>query len=98
MGYFSDNSPESFDEEHLVVARFFEHMLKVADDNCHEICEMDTPRVVQNKGFDELFDNEDSAVKVVGVGIYPILSLFNNCCDVNTLKYHLKSVKWIRLE
>ena len=26
--------------------------------------------------------------QVVGVGIYPILSLFNNCCDVNTLKYH----------
>ena len=44
MGYFSDNSPESFDEEHQVVARFLEHMLKVADDNCHEICEMDTPR------------------------------------------------------
>ena len=41
-----------------------------------------------SKSFDELFDNDSSPINVVGVAIYPKISLFNNSCDVNTFKYH----------
>ena len=88
MEFFANNDPSVFEEEHLVVGRFLEHFLRVADDNCHEICELVKPRVTKDKSFDELFDGNDSAVSVVGVGIFPTISLFNNCCDVNTLKFH----------
>jgi len=88
MEFFANNDPSVFEEEHLVVGRFLEHFLRVADDNCHEICELVKPRLTRDKSFDELFDGNDSAVSVVGVGIFPTISLFNNCCDVNTLKFH----------
>ena len=90
MNYFSVNDEDILDDDHLIVGRFIEHFLRVADDNCHEICEVDTIRNISGKSFDELFDSseEDGVVRVVGVGIYPTLSLFNNSCDVNTTKYH----------
>ena len=88
MEYFANNDLTILEEEHLIVGRFLDHFLRVADDNCHEICELDQPRIIKDKSFDELFDGADSAVKVVGVGIFPTISLFNNCCDVNTFKYH----------
>lgn len=88
MKYFTNNDPSTLHEEHLTVARFLDHFLRVADSNCHEVCELDTPATTAGKTFDELFDSEDSAVAVVGVAIYPTMSLFNNSCDVNTLKYH----------
>ena len=91
MNYFTNNDRNTVNEEHLIVGRFLEHFLRIADDNCHEICELDTPKVTKDKSFDELFDTDDSAVSVVGVGIYPTISLFNNCCDVNTFKYHVGS-------
>ena len=89
LKFFSDNSPASLDNEHLIIGRFIDHFLRVADDNCHEICQLDKPAVVAGKSFDELFEGEESVIKVVGVAIYPRISLFNNSCDVNTFKYHL---------
>ena len=89
LKYFSDNSLDSLDTEHLIIARFLDHFLRIADDNCHEICQLDRPAVVAGKSFDELFEGEDSVIRVVGVAIYPRISLFNNSCDVNTFKYHL---------
>ena len=91
LEYFSDNSPTSLDSEHLIIARFIDHFLRIADDNCHEICQLDKPAVVAGKSFDELFEGEESVIRVVGVAIYPRISLFNNSCDVNTFKYHLGS-------
>jgi len=88
MFYFENNQEEAFDDEHIVVGKFICHFLKIADDNCHEVCELAVPKSADTKSFDELFDDEDSAINVVGVAIYPKISLFNNCCDVNTFKYH----------
>ena len=88
LKYFSDNSPASLDSEHLTIGRFIDHFLRIADDNCHEICQLEKPAVVAGKSFDELFEGEESVIRVVGVAIYPRISLFNNSCDVNTFKYH----------
>jgi len=88
MSYFDDNKEDAFNMEHIVIGKFIDHFLKIADDNCHEVCELDMPKSVESKSFDELFDSDDTAIKVVGVAIYPKISLFNNSCDVNTLKYH----------
>ena len=88
LEFFSDNQSESLGDEHLIIGRFVDHFLRVADDNCHEICELDMPKVIAGKSFDELFEGRDSVIKVVGVAIYPRISLFNNSCDVNTFKYH----------
>jgi len=88
MSYFENNKDESFEMEHVVVGKFINHFLKIADDNCHEVCELDVPKSIHSKTFDELFESEDSSIKVVGVAIYPKISLFNNSCNVNTLKYH----------
>ena len=88
LEFFSDNKSESLDSEHLIIGRFIDHFLRVADDNCHEICQLDHPKVIAGKSFDELFEGADSVIKVVGVAIYPRISLFNNSCDVNTFKYH----------
>lgn len=88
MLYFENNQEDALDNEHIVVGKFICHFLKIADDNCHEVCELAVPKSAETKSFDELFDDEDSAINVVGVAIYPKISLFNNCCDVNTFKYH----------
>ena len=86
LEYFQDNRAVSLQEEHLVVGRFALHFLKVADDNCHEVCELELPATAT---FTELVAAAESVVHVVGVAIYPRISLFNNSCDVNTLKYHV---------
>ena len=88
MSYFDNNKEEAFETEHAVIGKFINHFLKIADDNCHEVCELDVPKSVESKTFDELFESNDTAINVVGVAIYPKMSLFNNSCDVNTLKYH----------
>lgn len=88
MSYFGNNKDEAFDIEHVVIGKFINHFLKIADDNCHEVCELDVPKSAESKSFDELFGSEDTAIRVVGVAIYPKISLFNNSCDVNTFKYH----------
>ena len=87
MGYFEENSQAALDPEHLAIGALLNHFIKVSDDNCHEICELALPDSGEADGFDALFQQVDQVVQVVGVAIYPKMSLFNNSCDVNTVKY-----------
>ena len=87
LGFFEDSDDRAFGEEHLAIGALLNHYLKISDDNCHEISELSLPKKRIPGSFDELFQEVEEVVQVVGVAIYPRMSLFNNCCDVNTVKY-----------
>jgi hypothetical protein len=73
----------------LAVCRLAEHFLRVADDNCHEVCEVDGPPAACSSlsdlvaGGDGLQDHD--VVVVIGVAIYLKSSLFNNRWDSGVL-------------
>ena len=87
LGFFENNNDNAFEEEHLAIGALLNHYIKISDDNCHEISELSLPRSGRPSSFDELFQEVEEVIQVVGVAIYPRMSLFNNCCDVNTVKY-----------
>jgi hypothetical protein len=66
----------------LAVCRLAEHFLRVADDNCHEVCEVDGPPAACCSGsLADLVAGDglqDHVVVVIGVAIYLKSSLFNN--------------------
>ena len=67
----------------LVVCALLEHMLRVADDNCHEVCEVDAPPAACASSLADILATDgasDQVVVVVGVAIYLTSSLFNNRC------------------
>lgn len=74
----------------MIIGMMIQHVLKIADDNCHEICELDLPA---NEDFDfsalrQSGSDTSKLMSVIGAAIYLNISLFNNSCDVNTMKYH----------
>ena len=87
LGFFENNNDNALEEEHLAIGTLLNHYIKISDDNCHEISELSLPGSGRPGSFDELFQEVEEVVQVVGVAIYPRMSLFNNCCDVNTVKY-----------
>ena len=87
LGFFENNNDNALEEEHLAIGVLLNHYIKISDDNCHEISELSLPKSGIPSSFDELFQEVEEVVEVVGVAIYPRMSLFNNCCDVNTVKY-----------
>jgi hypothetical protein len=75
----TDGDPWGTDE--LLVCRLAEHFLRVADDNCHEVCQVDAPPANCASLADILATEDgtmDQVVVVVGVAIYLKSSLFNN--------------------
>jgi hypothetical protein len=68
----------------LAVCRLAEHFLRVADDNCHEVCEVDGPPAACLSLADLVAGGDglqDHVVVVIGVAIYLKSSLFNNRSD-----------------
>lgn len=87
LGYFEDSSPAGLGAEHFAIGALLNHLVKVSGDNCHEVCELRLPTFSTPTSFDDLFQHVEEVVQVVGVAIYPRMSLFNNSCDVNTVKF-----------
>jgi len=88
MGYFQNKDIHNFGAEHIFIAELADRLLRIADDNCHEICELDVPDENLLLNLQDICQGSVDIVKVIGAGIYPNISLFNNSCDVNTMKAH----------
>jgi hypothetical protein len=81
LHYFPNNNDEhQLGPEELLVARLAEHFLRVADDNCHEVCQVEPPTSSCSSLSDMIsMDRDvDQVVVVIGVAIYLKISLFNN--------------------
>jgi len=86
-------------EEELVAGRLVDQLLKIADNNCHEICELDCgegERIDYSsiQGGDK--DEESRMVVVIGAAVYLRSSLFNNSCDVNSMKSNKGTTEVLR--
>ena len=78
--HFSKDPVAPLGEAEVLVCRLLEHFLRVADDNCHEVCQVDAPPPTCSSLSDILATDgaSDQVVVVVGVAIYLRSSLFNN--------------------
>ena len=63
------------------------HFLRALDENSHEVVELQQPGPGYTSTLDSLYDGEE-VISVIGAALNGVCSLFNNSCDVNTLKYH----------
>ncbi|XP_023325978.1 SET and MYND domain-containing protein 4 [Eurytemora carolleeae] len=83
MGFFGEKSS---DEDELYIGRLAYCFLLGVEENSHQIVEYQN-HTGYTGSFDSLFDSED-LIAVIGSGVTRYTSLFNNSCDVNTIKYH----------
>ena len=84
LDFFPDRVDlDHFGPDELLIGRLAEHFLRVADDNCHEICQVEAPSPSSSScsSLADMVTSEkdiDQVVVVVGVAIYLKSSLFNN--------------------
>ena len=64
--------------------------------SCCQIVELQSPGPEYCGTLDSLYDGGDRVISVIGAALNGVASLFNNSCDVNTIKVH--SVRWFTEE
>jgi len=74
-------------QEHLM-ARLAHHFLLAVGDNSHQVVELLQPGSDYVGSLDSLYDGDQPVIEVIGAALNSVTSLFNNSCDVNTVKFH----------
>jgi len=90
MGCFSSQATASLElgkQEHLM-ARLAHHFLLAVGDNSHQVVELLRPGKDYMGTLDSLYDSDQPVIQVIGAALNSVTSLFNNSCDVNTVKFH----------
>lgn len=95
LKFFNNHDCDSLGEDEFCIGQIVENFLKISDNNCHEICELDVSGNESIHYASIYQDNDDisKVVVVVGAAIYLKTSLFNNSCDVNTMKCHMGTLE-----
>ena len=75
-------------ENELYIGKLLYHFLRGVEENSHEIVQFEEPGVEYSGTLDSLYDGDEPVLSVIGAALNSITSLFNNSCDVNTIKYH----------
>ena len=79
----------------LEVGELLYHFLRALDENSHEVVELQQPGPGYQGTIDSLYDGED-VISVIGAALNGVCSLFNNSCDVNTVKFHRVTIDKMR--
>lgn len=88
MGFFGPSQSEISSSSSLYIGGLLFHLLRGVEENSHEIVQFDSPGPQYCGTLDSLYDGGDTVISVIGGALNSISSLFNNSCDVNTVKYH----------
>ena len=90
MGYFKPASCDSakLSEDELFIGGLAYDFLLSIDENSHQIVEYNQPGSEFSGSFDSLYEGNNNVVAVIGSAVNRYTSLFNNSCDVNTIKFH----------
>ena len=89
MDYFGDSSkPFQLDENKMFIGELLYHLLRGVEENSHEIVELQDTGPEYSGTLDSLYDGGDHVIRVIGSALNGVASLFNNSCDVNTIKVH----------
>ena len=97
MNYFGDSSmPFELDVKKKFIGELLYHLLRGVEENSHEIVEFQDSGPEYSGTLDSLYDGGDRVISVIGAALNGVASLFNNSCDVNTIKVH--SVRWFTEE
>ena len=75
-------------EDELYIGSLLYHFLRGVEENSHEIVQFEEPGTEYCGTLDSLYDGEEPVISVIGAAFNSVSSLFNNSCDVNTVKYH----------
>jgi len=92
MNYFGDSNNKGqeivLDESKLYICKLLYHFLLAVEENSHEIVEFNDKGPEYSGTLDSLYDGGDQVVNVIAAALNGVTSLFNNSCDVNTVKFH----------
>ena len=89
MGYFGDKDAKfEMEETVLYIGQLLFHYLRGVEENSHEIVEFNDVGPEYSGTLDSLYDGGESVINVIGGALNGVASLFNNSCDVNTVKFH----------
>lgn len=88
MGFFGEGETDMSSSSSLYIGGLLYHLLRGVEENSHEIVQFEEPGPEYCGSLDSLYDGGDSVISVIGGALNSISSLFNNSCDVNTVKYH----------
>ena len=98
MDYFGDlGKPFHLDEKKMFIGDLLYHLLRGVEENSHEIVELQDIGPEYSGTLDSLYDGGDRVIRVIGSALNGVASLFNNSCDVNTIKVHSVSGSCIYL-
>ena len=87
--YFGDdNETLEMNEDTLLIGELLFHFLCCVEENSHEVVEFHNVGSEYSGTLDSLYDGGDEVIKVIGAALNGVASLFNNSCDVNTVKFH----------
>ena len=88
MGFFGVGDTEITSSSSLYIGSLLYHLLRGVEENSHEIVQFEDSGPEYCGSLDSLYDGGDSVITVIGGALNSISSLFNNSCDVNTVKFH----------
>ena len=89
MNYFDDKDADfSLDDDKLLIGGLLYHFLAGVEENSHEIVQFESPGPEYCGTLDSLYDGGDQVINIIGAALNGVTSLFNNSCDVNTVKFH----------
>ena len=89
MDFFGKKGQElELHENELYIGRLLYHFLRGVEENSHEIVQLEEPGAEYCGTLDSLYDGDEPIISVIGAALNSITSMFNNSCDVNTIKYH----------
>ena len=89
MGYFGDKDAKFLMDANVIyIGQLMFHYLRGVEENSHEIVEFNDVGPEYSGTLDSLYDGGDAVINVIGGALNGVASLFNNSCDVNTVKFH----------
>ena len=88
MKYFGDSTEMVMNEDSLYIGELLFHLLCGVEENSHEVVEFSSVGPEYSGTLDSLYDGGEEVIHVIGAALNGVASLFNNSCDVNTVKFH----------